>query len=110
MREIAQLLNEQLNQPQQMAARLEGADFVLLLPEVDRDTARRIGEQLLERVNQRQIEHLKSRSADQLTLSIGLGSQTVRPGSNSRELLVRVDIALKLAQERGGNRLEIVEA
>ena len=110
LREIAQLLNEQLNQPQQMAARLEGADFVLLLPEVDRDTARRIGEQLLERVNQRQIEHLKSRSADQLTLSIGLGSQTVRPGSNSRELLVRVDIALKLAQERGGNRLEIVEA
>ena len=107
--EIARMLSEQLNQPRQMAARLEGAEFVLLLPEVDSESARRIGEQIMENMASKQIEHAKSRNANQLTLSIGLGCQIVGRGSNSRELLVRVDTALKLAQERGCNRLEIVE-
>ena len=109
LREIARMLSELLSHPQQMAARLEGAEFVLLLPEVSSESARSIGERLLEDLAHKRIEHAKSRNADQLTLSIGLGSQSVRQGSNSRELLVRTDAALKLAQERGGNRLEVVE-
>jgi len=42
-------------------------------------------------------------------MSVGLGSQVVTPGSASRELLGRVDTALKLASERGRNRLEVLE-
>jgi PleD family two-component response regulator len=42
-------------------------------------------------------------------VSVGLGSQVAAEGSNSRELLVRVDTALKLAKERGRNRLEVLE-
>ena len=42
-------------------------------------------------------------------MSIGLGSQIVNHGTSSRELLVRVDTALKLATERGRDRLEMLE-
>jgi PleD family two-component response regulator len=55
------------------------------------------------------IENCKSGCSRNLTLSIGIGSQAVRPGSYSRELLIRVDTALKLARERGRDRIEVLE-
>jgi two-component system chemotaxis family response regulator WspR len=58
---------------------------------------------------QKKIEHAGSRVQPCLTMSIGLGSQTAAEGSNARELLVRVDTALKLAKERGRNRIEVLE-
>ena len=42
-------------------------------------------------------------------LAAGVGSQAVAEGSSSRELLVRVDTALKLARERGHDRIETLE-
>jgi len=55
------------------------------------------------------IEHARSPLQKVLTVSAGLGCQSVAPGSSSRELLVRADTALKLAKERGRNRLEVLE-
>lgn len=107
--EVARMLSGQINEPRQIAARLEGAEFVLLLPEVECKAARRIAEQLVDGMAKKNIEHEKSRSVDRLTLSIGVGSQRISRGSASRDLLVRVDTALKLAQERGGNRFEVLE-
>ena len=41
--------------------------------------------------------------------SVACIGQGVEPDTASRELLVRVDTALKLAKERGRNRLEVIE-
>lgn len=107
--EVARLLSSQINEPRQIAARLEGAEFVLLLPEIEGKSARRIAEQLIAGMATKNADRDKSRSAERPTFSIGVGSQRVSRGSNSRDLLVRVDTALKLAQERGGNRYEVLE-
>ncbi len=64
---------------------------------------------VMQALKQLSIEHAKSQTQKILTMSVGLGSQVVAPGSSSRELLVRVDTALKLAKEHGGNRLEVLE-
>jgi len=109
LRQIATLLGNQVSHQSQMAARLHGAEFALLLPGVSCENARQIAQSIMQELTQQKIEHAKSRVGPYLTLSIGLGSQGVAPGSSSRELLGRVDTALKLALERGRNRLEVLE-
>mgnify|MGYP003675816955 CR=1 FL=1 len=109
LREIAGMLSAEISDKSHLAARLDGAEFALLLPacssEVAREIARRIGDGLA----QKKVEHAKSRASDYLTLSMGLGSQLVGFNSSSRDLLLRADTALKLAKEKGRNRLETIE-
>jgi len=108
--EIARLLSDQVSHQSQMVARLHGAEFALLLPGVSCAEARQIAKQVIKGLADKKIEHRKSPIGPLLTMSVGLGSQTVRPGASSGELLVRVDTALKLATEKGHNRLEVLEA
>ncbi len=109
LRQIASMLSQQISHQSQMVARLQGAEFALLLPGVSCENARRISHSIMQELAQKKIEHAKSRAGPYLTMSVGLGSQIVAPGSPSRELLGRVDTALKLASERGRNRLEVLE-
>ena len=109
LEQVAKLLNEQISHQSQLAARLHGAEFALLLPGVSCENARRIALDLQQALARLDIEHARSRCGRQLTMSIGLGSQAVAVDSSSRELLVRVDTALKLAVERGRNRIEVLE-
>jgi diguanylate cyclase (GGDEF)-like protein len=109
LHEIARLLSDQVSHQSQMAARLHGAEFALLLPGVSCENARLIALEIIQALAQKKIEHTRSRTQAYLTVSVGLGSQVAAEGSNSRELLVRVDTALKLAKERGRNRIEVLE-
>jgi diguanylate cyclase (GGDEF)-like protein len=109
LHEIGRMLSDQISHKSQMVARLHGAEFALLLPGVSCENARQIALDIMQALAQKEIEHARSRTQSCLTMSIGLGSQVAAEGSNSRELLVRVDTALKLAKERGRNRLEVLE-
>ncbi len=109
LREIAGSLSSQVSHKSQLAARLHGAEFALLLPGVSCENARKIALEVKQQLDDKKIENLKSSISPYLTLSLGLGSQTVAPESTSRELLVRTDTALWLAQQRGHDRLEILE-
>jgi diguanylate cyclase (GGDEF)-like protein len=109
LQEIARMLSDQVSHKSQMVARLHGAEFALLLPGVSCENARQIARQIMQDLAHKQIEHVGSRIQPYLTMSIGLGSQLASPDSNSRELLVRVDTALKLAKERGRDRFEVLE-
>jgi len=110
LQQIAGMLNECVTHKSQLVARLHGAEFAMLLPGVSCDDARKIAANVRTALARQNIEHLKSACSKQLTMSIGIGSQSVATGSYSRELLVRVDTALKLAKERGHDRVEVLEA
>jgi diguanylate cyclase (GGDEF)-like protein len=109
LQQIARLLNEQLSHKSQMVARLQGAEFAVLLPGIGCGDARGLARAVSAQLAQRRIEHVRSGCGKYLTMSIGVGCQSVAAGSHSREILVRVDTALKLARERGGNRVEVLE-
>jgi len=109
LRELAALLGAQIAHKSQLAARLQGAEFALLLPGISCENACQAATEIVAALENKKIEHDKS-PAGKLTLSVGIGCQAVNPGSSSRELLVRTDTALKLARERGGNRIEVLEA
>jgi diguanylate cyclase (GGDEF)-like protein len=109
LREVAGILSNQITHENQMVARLQGAEFALLLPGVSCENARQMALDIMQALAQKKIEHTRSRTHNYLSMSIGLGNQVAAQDSNSRELLVRVDTALKLAKERGRNRLEVLE-
>ena len=109
LQQIARILDEQVTHKSQMVARLHGAEFALLLPGISCAQAKKMAVVIREALADLKIENCKSGCSRNLTLSIGIGSQAVRPGSYSRELLIRVDTALKLARERGRDRIEVLE-
>lgn len=108
LRELAALLSAHISHESQLAARLQGTEFALLLPGISCENARRAAGEIVAALEEKKIVHDKSPTG-YLTLSVGIGCQAVGPDSSSRELLVRTDTALKLARERGGNRVEMVE-
>ena len=110
LQQVARILNDQLSHPSQMVVRLHGAEFALLLPGTSCEDARQIALDIRKALADLEIQHLKSGCSKYLTMSIGVGSQVVTPRSFSSELLVRVDTALRLARERGRDRLEVLEA
>jgi len=110
LQQIARILNDKLSHQSQMVVRLHGAEFALLLPGTSCEDARQIALDIRKALADLEIEHVKSGCSKYLTMSIGVGSQAVTPRSFSRELLVRVDTALRLAKERGRDRLEVLEA
>jgi len=109
LRRIAGMLGDLVSQPDQMIARLRGAEFALLLPGTSGENARQVALEFMQNLAQQEIEHVKSATQPIVTVSMGLGSQAVRPESSARELLVRTDTALKLASQRGRNRLEVLD-
>ncbi len=109
LREIAAMLSDHIDHKNQMVARLQGAEFALLLPGISCENARQTAKTIMRDLRKRKIGNAREGSQSYLTMTVGLGCQAVRPGSASRELLVRVDTALKLAKERGRDRLEVLE-
>lgn len=107
--EVADLLFAEITHHSQMVARLNGAEFALILPGMSCENARLLALRIEKGLENLNIEHVKSKSVPRLTVSIGLTSQVVTATSSSRELLTRADTALKAAKNKGRNRVEVLE-
>lgn len=110
LREVARLLLAEISQQNQMVSRLNGAEFAILLPGISCENARLLMVRVIQSLADRKIEHAESRINPYLTISVGLSSQIVGQASSSRELLARVDKALKSAKAKGRNRMEIIDS
>ncbi len=104
---IAGLLLAEITHHSQMVARLNGAEFAIVLPGISCENARLMALRIQKRLADLKIEHTKSKATPFLTISVGLGCQVVSGNSSSRELLGRTEAALKVAKHKGRNRLEI---
>ncbi len=107
--EVARLFMTEISHQDQMVARLNGAEFAIILPGLSRENARLLLLRITQSLADKKIEHTESRINPYLTISVGLSSQIVAVNSSSRELLGRVDEALKSAKAKGRNRMEIIE-
>ncbi len=108
LRDIARILTDEMTQPDQLIARLNGAEFALILPGLSCEDARLLLVRVVRTLASKKIEHEKSKTDRYLTISIGLSCQYVAEGSSSRTLLSGADKALKSAKGKGRNRVEIL--
>jgi diguanylate cyclase (GGDEF)-like protein len=103
--EVAQAMYHALSRPGDVAARIGGEEFAILLPQTDLDGAISVAEQIRERVLALNLPHEASPVARQVTLSFGVSSSDLASGPSPAELIRTSDIALYEAKRCGRNRI-----
>lgn len=91
-----------------MVGRYGGEEFIVILPEADKEEAREIAERIRLKVERYQFINGKSRSNEKkLTLSLGVTS-CFQESISPEGLIYKVDQALYQAKRKGRNRVEVI--
>jgi diguanylate cyclase (GGDEF)-like protein len=106
--QVARILMSEISHKDQLLARLNGAEFAYILPNTSSENARRFITKVTKALKAEKIEHAKSRRAPYLTVSVGVSCQLVTSQSSTRVLLAKADAALKVAKDKGRNRVEVI--
>ena len=114
LREIAQLLVSAIRGAD-VSGRIDGFleaarygrhEFFLILPETDLEGARSVAERLRRTVEATRFSHRNAGRSGRVTISLGVAA--LHAGGDAAENLVsRADEALRQAQERGSNHIEV---
>ncbi|SHN34226.1 diguanylate cyclase domain-containing protein [Rhizobacter sp. OV335] len=105
LRLIAQTLRETFGRAGELAARIGGEEFAVLLPAVDAEQAHAAAERLREALAGRDIPHSASQVAPRVTLSIGVAQFDPETMDRFDALLHRADQALYRAKRQGRDRV-----
>ena len=105
LRQIGRCLSSSLNRPKDLAARIGGEEFVVLLPGIGTEGAVEVATRIRDAVRTAAIPHELSPLSDRVTLSIGTASTIPSADTTSQELLERADRALYQAKEAGRDRV-----
>ncbi|WP_432259155.1 diguanylate cyclase [Cupriavidus sp. TMH.W2] len=85
-----------------IAARLGGEEFVVLLPDTPHDAALQLAERLRQTLEQTSMDVLPGMH----TVTASFGVATLRPGEDLEALLIRADNVLYVAKNNGRNCVE----
>lgn len=103
LRQIAQAISSEIRRPGDLAARVGGEEFAVLLPGTGPTGARILAERIRERMEEACLP-LTPKSPTVLTLSIGVATARPRPGVTNH-LFADADAALYAAKSSGRNRV-----
>ncbi|MCW8918817.1 MAG: diguanylate cyclase [Gammaproteobacteria bacterium] len=109
LRRVAQTIASLARRNTDVAARLGGEEFVILLPDTDREQASQLAEHLQQAIRALAIEHADSTVGEHLTLSIGSATLTPERDTQAGELLGLADRALYQAKAQGRNRVVVAD-
>lgn len=102
---VARLVEERARRPLDMAVRLGGEEFAVLLYGSDQAVALQLAEGLREELERLGIEHRGSTSSTVLTLSVGVATLQPAEGLPLTQLYEQADRALYLAKANGRNQI-----
>ncbi len=104
---LARQLEQGARRPLDMAARLGGEEFAVLLYGVSAEQAAAQAELLRGELERLAIAHAGSPTAGMVSMSIGVACLQPGEGESSNSLIERADQALYRAKAQGRNRVEI---
>jgi len=93
-----------------LAARIGGEEFALILPATDGREAERIAEGIRHEVEALKLPHPASPTSAQLTVSVGVATATRKQNATPEELVAAADQALYQAKKLGRDRVEVARA
>ncbi|MEO8060510.1 MAG: diguanylate cyclase [Burkholderiales bacterium] len=105
LRAVAQALQQCFGRAGELAARIGGEEFAVLLPTVDRTSALAAAERVRRAVAALAIPHAASETAAHVTLSVGVAALDDQPITHFDALLDQADQALYRAKSQGRNRV-----
>lgn len=103
LKQVAELLGKTATRPRDFLARFGGEEFVLVLPETNAESARRIAERCRDFIIQAEIPHIKSYIGNHLTVSLGVATMVPDRRHESIAFLREVDRRLYQAKQQGRN-------
>lgn len=92
-----------------IVSRYGGEEFIILLPNTDTLQAKKIATELLQSVESLKIAHIQSCINPNVTVSIGIATETNFDNSDALILIENADQALYKAKESGRNQVSIYE-
>ncbi|MES2071246.1 MAG: diguanylate cyclase [Pseudomonadota bacterium] len=101
---VANTLKAQLFRSSDVLARYGGEEFIMMLPNVSEESALQFAEKLRLAIWNLAIPHLKSKIAQQLSISIGLSTFNQDNDGDLKTLLKCADAALYKAKQKGRNQ------
>jgi len=107
LRQVAEVLQGVARRAGDWVARYGGEEFAVLLAGTDVTAAAVVAERLRRGVEALAINSPNSPVAPQVTVSIGVASSTVRPGTEVEQLVALADAALYDAKRAGRNCVRI---
>ncbi len=110
LRQVTRVLAGCIKRSGELVARFDGEEFAVLLPGVDGNEARRVGERCLQQMAGARIPHADSPVAPWLTLSIGAATLVPAPRVACATLVEAAEQALTQAKRTGRARLEVFDA
>lgn len=109
LQKVAQTVASMARRDTDLAARLGGEEFAILLPDTLQENARLIAEALLLAVANLEIPHERSESNDHITLSIGVASLIPEINTSASDLIELADRYLYRAKSEGRNRVVVAD-
>jgi len=103
LRQVAVVLRECAGRPTDLAARLGGEEFALLLPHQGGAQAMQMAERCVKAVEAAAITHARSTVAAHVTISVGV-AEMLDATQDGAALLAAADAALYLAKQQGRRR------
>ena len=101
---IARTLAENITRDMDFVVRYGGEEFVVVLPNTDKNGACIIAEKLLQRIRDCNIAHKNNDAADCVTISIGVTAGKVEYTQTSADYVKRADEMLYISKQGGRNR------
>ena len=105
IKQVAQSLHQRMRRAGEFVARYGGEEFVCLLPHSNLNDAVRFAPTICENVQQLNIPHEHSKSAQHVTVSLGVSACVPTKGMTFQELITKADQALYQAKAAGRNQV-----
>ena len=102
---VANIIEEAMKRPADMAARFGGEEFVLVLPETSFKGAMRLSEELRKSIFDLNMEHKTNPNGSRVTVSMGVATMAADTVENPENLLSKADKALYAAKNNGRNQV-----
>jgi len=102
---IAKVISNSLKRPADLVARYGGEEFVMVFPETNNDSAFMVGERIRLAIEELNISHSFSETANHITISIGIVTAQFYNHSRPELVLEMADKNLYAAKQSGRNRV-----
>lgn len=102
---VAETLSRHSKRPNDLAARVGGEEFLVVLPQTDHTQCRLVAESIRESVWLHAIEHPASPFDSRMTVSIGIATCAPAPGDTFSNVIVEADAQLYMAKAAGRNQV-----
>ena len=107
LKQVAEGIGRFARRPTDLAARIGGEEFILVLPSMSRENMEIQADNLRAAVHALNVPHKSSNNDARVTVSVGGASVVPQRGSSQEKLVELADQALYRAKRTGKNRVEI---